>query len=275
MADLVYHYTDGPGLRGIVEKHALWATDLRYMNDESELNYAVALLDEAFTEGLALLPDGPTKDWIAGLRTQLERFETIAVFAVCFCQDGDLLSMWRAYAPRTGYSIGFEPSSLNAVEMIYEPAAQRHAIIELIQRFHANVDVDFAGISANPLRREGAELELLSAIATRLVRIKHGAFSEEQEWRRPKFLSLRRDPIDKIKFRDGGNLGFRPYLELDWSELAGSAAALPIKEVFIGPTMHPALAERGLRLLLDQNGYKGVQIRRSKIPLRAAPLGAG
>jgi len=88
MADLLWHYTTGAGLRGILEKNLLWATDVRYMNDESELNYPVSLLDEAFDEALGRLPDDLTKSWISGLRQQLERFETIAVFATCFCRGG-------------------------------------------------------------------------------------------------------------------------------------------------------------------------------------------
>jgi hypothetical protein len=65
MADLLWHYTTGAGLRGILEKNLLWATDVRYMNDESELNYPVSLLDEAFDEALGRLPDEVTKTWIS------------------------------------------------------------------------------------------------------------------------------------------------------------------------------------------------------------------
>jgi hypothetical protein len=49
---------------------------------------------------------------------------------------------------------------------------------------------------------------------------------------------------------------------------------LPIKRIVIGPTMHPALAERGLRMLLAKTGYAGTDVERSRIPLRAAPGGS-
>jgi hypothetical protein len=45
MADLLWHYTTGAGLRGILETNVLWATDVRYLNDESELKYALERLD--------------------------------------------------------------------------------------------------------------------------------------------------------------------------------------------------------------------------------------
>jgi hypothetical protein len=36
----LYHYTNAAGLLGIVEKRALWATDVQFLNDGEELIYA-------------------------------------------------------------------------------------------------------------------------------------------------------------------------------------------------------------------------------------------
>ena len=38
---ILYHYTTPEGLKGILQSGKLWATEVRYMNDASELDYAL------------------------------------------------------------------------------------------------------------------------------------------------------------------------------------------------------------------------------------------
>ena len=45
----LYHYTSLQGLMGIIESRQLRASELRYMNDSTELLYAVDLLQTAIT----------------------------------------------------------------------------------------------------------------------------------------------------------------------------------------------------------------------------------
>jgi hypothetical protein len=183
--------------------------------------------------------------------------------------------MWRAYASQTGYSIGFEPQKMDfLLPMIYDEAEQRRQILEVVSRFHAKYAAAFPAIPPGDPRIQLLELDLLSAIATKMVEMKHPAFAEEHEVRRPVFHSMRRDPAGLVNFRDGGSLGFRPYIEIDRAQFDGGAGRLPIKRIVIGPTMHPALAERGLRMLLAKTGYAGTDVERSRIPLRAAPGGS-
>ena len=41
---ILYHYTTGDALFGIVETGMLWATNLHYLNDSTEFGYALGLL---------------------------------------------------------------------------------------------------------------------------------------------------------------------------------------------------------------------------------------
>lgn len=41
---------------------------------------------------------------------------------------------------------------------------------------------------------------------------------------------------------------------------------LPIREIVIGPTLHPGLAQKALDSLLKKNGYPDVLITQSEIP---------
>jgi hypothetical protein len=44
-----------------------------------------------------------------------------ATFVACFCENGNLLSQWRAYARTAGYSIGFDRASLAGTNAAAEP----------------------------------------------------------------------------------------------------------------------------------------------------------
>ena len=43
----LYHYTDGQGLRGILESGRLWFTDYRHLNDPSELTHGIKMAHDA------------------------------------------------------------------------------------------------------------------------------------------------------------------------------------------------------------------------------------
>ena len=39
--DVLYHYTDSGGLKGILSSGKIWATDIHYLNDKSEIQLAL------------------------------------------------------------------------------------------------------------------------------------------------------------------------------------------------------------------------------------------
>jgi len=43
---IIYHYTSLQGLLGIIESRSIWTTNIIYLNDTSELNYATKLFNE-------------------------------------------------------------------------------------------------------------------------------------------------------------------------------------------------------------------------------------
>ena len=63
---MIYHYTTQAGLIGILTAREIWATDLRFFNDSTELHYALGIAEQKIREleqcrdsvpGLALLMD--------------------------------------------------------------------------------------------------------------------------------------------------------------------------------------------------------------------------
>jgi len=104
----LYHYTTLEGLTGILGSTGLWASDVRFVNDASELSYASALIGNevvaAISESEAVRPH---------LHLHSEMANPFEIgrrpFVACFCEEGDLLSQWRGYrAAESGFSLGFD-----------------------------------------------------------------------------------------------------------------------------------------------------------------------
>jgi hypothetical protein len=136
--DTLFHYTDGGAVIGIVDKKALWATSVQYMNDPHEVHFMISevvkrcsnKIKDIPTENLHLIP---TLDTISNTQHNEEDVKnTILImlleytidllnhysgsgYQICLIslsEEGDLLSQWRAYAPHNGYSIGFNANEL-------------------------------------------------------------------------------------------------------------------------------------------------------------------
>ena len=140
----LYHYTDSGGLQGILGpgkgpyqlggfhdkdaesryqgdldlytngKAALFrATDVRYMNDSQELVFGAMIVSERLRAAAGESDvDVPLRSAFLSFAHFFDPdrvFEwPVRCFAVCFCEDGDLLSQWRGYAGGVGgFAIGF------------------------------------------------------------------------------------------------------------------------------------------------------------------------
>src|SRR5580698_8671217 len=95
---ILYHYTTTEGLLGIIESKELWATNILFLNDTSELVDAFKLFASELEANPIKL--GERKGWLQTMI--LPSLETAEVdhFVVSFCENGDLLSQWRAYGAK-------------------------------------------------------------------------------------------------------------------------------------------------------------------------------
>jgi hypothetical protein len=101
----VYHYTTIEGLKGIVSTGSLFATEITFLNDSSELVYADQIIRKytasADSSNLGRL-------LLSELNETLDRGR-VELYVSCFCDSGDLLSQWRAYANQgAGYALEFD-----------------------------------------------------------------------------------------------------------------------------------------------------------------------
>jgi hypothetical protein len=294
--ELLYHYTDAKGLHGILTSGELWATEARYLNDASELEYAFRLLDEVI-EGFAKgdpPPGKPAQEVIkmlqlaADVERELWRDDYFC-FVACFCQRPDVLSQWRGYARGVGgYAIGFKRADIESLSahrpfgpyvfgryvferVDYDEEAKKAELrtqlvlaVEMYQR-HTMGIAELLPVWKSLMGDYFGGVGFYAPLS------KSPGFAEEEEWRI--VTRVARDDLTQggiLNFRIEPALGLVPYVPL-----GVSAEQLPhrpcIGEIVIGPTEHPDLSERSLRVLLASVGYgeDEVLITRSKVPLRA------
>jgi hypothetical protein len=217
----LYHYTTALGLLGIIQSNRLWASNARFLNDSSEIAYAVDVVREAITWVTKNYPVPLPSDFSNQLGQDLAAFEAEArVYVCCFCSAGDLLSQWRGYgAQGGGYAIGFDTKGLGDREVanpprpilrrvVYDPETQQRLVRTWLQ---AVCDVAAAGREAEADARSKLRSRLNALISTFtmllsefLICFKNPAYVEEQEWRLIQFGRVDGKEIIKPVFRAAG-----------------------------------------------------------------------
>jgi DUF2971 family protein len=273
----IFHYTSSHGLRGILASHQLWATDIAYMNDATEMAYGLALIAKHLAQAATDAPD-LEKEFFR--RSDVSESTVIhrGDFVTCFCADGDQLSQWRSYAAAgSGCAIGFSTRALLEHNqpilrrVIYEPAVQERMIQTVISRSRVLFREVSTGRSIKDLDDDRTLPAFASFLASRLKEFactfKHPGFQEEKEWRLI-FRGFRsREFMPALRFREDSLS--TPYIPISLRNAGPSPPALlPILEVRHGPSIHPGLARKSLLLLLEKFGYDHVEVRGSSTPLR-------
>src|SRR5271165_6371205 len=135
---VVWHYTDGPGLLGILESSRLHATQVSALNDAKETRHASELFIQAVRLLIEERAGGPDvvrflNALIGFSEEDAEAHARSKFFVVCFSAEEDDLTQWQRYGKQNGYAIGFyarglnrEPSS-TLYRVIYDEQKQRKA----------------------------------------------------------------------------------------------------------------------------------------------------
>ena len=137
----LWHYTDASGLLGILQNNELWFTDASFLNDASEMSYAVELTKRIVDKRLKESDLSPAhREYLDSfLRSIVSHRDNIReygfvnpTFICCFCEEADSLHLWRAYSDHgRGYSIGLYPDHIALGPIrLSERATQNGKLIE-------------------------------------------------------------------------------------------------------------------------------------------------
>jgi hypothetical protein len=253
----VFHYTSLRGLHGIVHEKKIWATNVLYVNDSTEVQYAidVARKEIGQRKNSTSFELRHLEAIRVGLTSLSESEFKSEIYISSFSLFGDQLSQWRGYCPDgNGFSIGFDFSKLGeqmkkqyfrSAKCIYDRSDQA----KILQAFLAEALTKLqAGCPLYEIQ--------LSFLAIAPV-LKDPKFSEEQEWR---LISL---PLvfDEVKYRCGKSM-LIPYYEFELDPLS-------FKKIYIQQTPCQDLSKLSLRYLLWSENIDGCDIEISGIPYRS------
>jgi Protein of unknown function (DUF2971) len=271
---LLFHYTSLEGLLGILESKSIWATNILYLNDVSELSYALGLLKEQIRNIQKGLGNVLMHEYLFFqiLRELIEDEDFIPSgrlgYYVCsFSQEEDLLSQWRGYCPKgVGVSLGFKFSKLRE-------CAQSYGF--LIKRciYNENKQLDqLRKLSNSTLKQikrivtKEKEKKLRLDFILKFIKLapifKHPKFEEEREWRI--IAGLKSEATKSIKFRPGQSM-IIPYIEI---RLPRDGENLYINKIVIGPTHERKLSKASIEYLLRSKKVKFDEVQYSTIPYR-------
>jgi len=188
----VYHYTTDEGFTGIIKSQELWATSIHHLNDWTEFEHG----RRAFVEGAkALLKDKEAVDAAVQLLSYLyDPHPRLFVCSFSDALDGDDLSQWRAYCPRSGYAIGFpidgllKPAGIQGFDLWqceYDTVGASQfvkGLVDIIENIFEMAG-GAKGFRAQYPFNDPAKDGLLAQILRVVAKYKHKAFSAEHEWR--------------------------------------------------------------------------------------------
>ena len=306
--ELLYHYTTQHGLLGILKHKCIWATHIRYLNDTSEGNIVPHVIFLEFSSRYNAAPLyqmlGIATDQAAGSvesvdEDALGQGTTMAswvtsqnVFVSSFSENGNSLSQWRAYSERTGgYSIGFRPEYLRLVgaqflsgrpdrfsqgsdillRCIYYDEEEERSLRDEIKGL-VTAYIEEAAAAAKQPAGEGIQgfrtpaalaIRHFLKLGKRSAITKDNGFREEAEWRLA-FLLQQNSTVTDIEFRPGSSMPV-PYLKVP---LRLEDQVIGIHKVIVGPCPHPSEAIKSVQMLLEGEGFRGVEVVSSKIPYR-------
>jgi len=261
----LWHYTSWESYLGILEQRALFASDLRYLNDTREYMHGLELLN-ALQEKLVQSASQLEASFLFNLRSAVSSGPPVFVFSLS--ELGDDLDQWRAYCPpQGGVAIGFEtgrlqmhaePQGFRLLQCIYDRATQEARLLALLQEALDAFRVHLAQ-GLNPQRAGFLCGERFSQQFVELASsLKDPAFAGEREWRLVRSdMSLVQEHKIKSRHRRGSLV---PYLPLRFTACRrDDFYAWPIAWLIIGPTAHPALASdaarAAMRSVVDDNWW--------------------
>lgn len=273
---ILFHYTSLEGLLGIIKSGSIWATNILYLNDASELNYSIGLFKNEVRKFLneknilnALSLEYQLLNELIEIIDDEKFFnKDLAYFVSSFSEEKDLLSQWRGYCPKgIGFSLGFKLSKLKECgkclikPCLYDELEQRRDLRKIIED-------DFEKVKTNS-NTNWQELEkfrknYITGVISKFIGLaptfKHRKFIEEKEWR-----AIVLSPTNEgINFRSGQTM-IVPYIEI---HLPRDAKNLIINHIIVGPTHEPILSMESVEMLLKVNNVIFDAIEYSTIPFR-------
>ena len=220
--ELLYHYCSVETFFQIIKNQTLRLTNIQYMNDSEELHYGLDQIEKLDTNAS---------------KSKKEHRDYISIYAMCFSEEGDLLSQWRGYGDNAeGVSIGFDFSILKDEKVLQEEDIHRSKISSL-EYFHSLQKVIYNLKDQEKKINEFIKCrktfsDQINRVAMKIwskliSSLKNPNFNEEKEWRFISGVSQRSefDKSGKLNNKDTSlsfcvtNKNIVPYIDRDFEDI--------------------------------------------------------
>ena len=228
----LYHYTNHGGLIGILRGQKLWATNINYLNDLSEITLVFTLALKSLKTGKYRFKKKAKIPEVAEVLEELERDIGEDIYVCSLSDKEDDLSQWRGYSiGGIGYSIGFDGKILENIsnkQTMNSKGPKILAPFELKKCLYSNepsaesqIEYLILGIDQfinnNPRCNEATIKAFVRKEAGSIVTfLKHQKFAAEQEWRLASIGKINENS-DKLEFREGKSM-MVPFFEFSFMD---------------------------------------------------------
>ncbi len=280
---ILWHYTDGAGLLGILQSGHINATQVSALNDSKETKFATDLYIAAINR--LLVEHKSEAVTVSFLNTVLEIVKdppesptqgTSKFFVACFSAAKDDLNQWTRYGSHDQgrYAIGFHARGLNRElnSSLHKVIYDRNKLEDAVNKIAEATVLFFDEGLRSDGRASAPDLwarEFFAAWDEWIYKLapvaKDATWESEREYRI--VHELRLADMSKVRFSQKRTMLSR-YIALDFPcWVKERVSRLPIAALVIGPKGHPLLTAVSARLLLDQMGYAGVPVEVSTCTL--------
>jgi hypothetical protein len=286
VAKPLYHYTDGAGLKGIIENKEIWFTSHLHLNDPGEIRFGVKVAAKLLEE-IGSGSDPRIKllcDMIIDLFTHENMNGAFGFYIASFSQNGDELGQWRGYGDNgRGYAIGLAPHLFHPTDAIKPDPSQNYVVLPVVYGEKAGRQVQMPAIKkalqvaekiiideAEAMRDPTVGMPFFDALAKSLIGselllncllTKHEAYKNEEEIRLV-ITGEHKKLSSALSHRTRGS-EIVPFIKSEFPLHNGNN----VTEIVVGPSAVDT-AENGVARLLGENASG--RIRRSSIPYRAS-----
>jgi hypothetical protein len=279
--DIVWHYTNGEGLLGILQSSSIYATQVASLNDKNETKYATDLFKASLRE---LIEQNKDNGIAMGFLQKVLEFVkedpdspthgSSKFYVTCFSGEEDELTQWDRYGRPNAYAIGFyarglwrEPNS-QLYKVVYDRASHEKACKDLAQ---ATLKFYLEGMNSERQKEPEKWAEEFFLAWDEWI-YKLAPLAKDFKWKAENEFrlvhELKSSEFRDVRFKQRTTMLAR-YLPLstpNW--VKRRTPLLPIAKVIVGPGNHVSFTKISVALLLEQMGYFNVPVLETKVSLQ-------
>ena len=257
----LYHYTNYIALKGILENKELWLSNVRSMNDTSEMLHFMNCLRVAVKNECI----GKEAEVDCLFDNQINRLKKEQAYSLSLSELYDDAAQWERYANNgKGILIKFNVSKLKKILENKKLILQEIFYRDEVTKHQAKTDIVLYVLKGQTFDFSSIDSAFENAWAASIA-FKHPSFQNERE-KRVTLLSFWAKYYEEQPKYNMESWGIREYYPLKISDENNNVVAGLIEEIMIGPRAY--YPEGVFERYLDSIGINNIKITYSKCPLR-------